>query len=467
MRSLLNGVLLSMTLVAPVMAAPLSFAVNDPSGKYLVDVLFPEPPQDPHQLARALITLRDKNTLETLQQLQTQAGNLPADRNDKNDAWLLGLYGLLYFADFNSDGRQDLAIRNGTDTEASGQPNFDVYLQDPQKTQWVLNSALTDLAKESSSGMFSVSTTDGNLHSQTDRGCCWTRATQWKMRDGELVRLGSYTQEEVPPTEYGENSSMPRGYMLRTTGAWKDGQWHEQPSLEGPVIDDSQRLVGFLNGKIPVEIWYQEQGAVLIGEVRYTKGGSGEPIKLVGSREDYGDDNFVYLHEYADDGRQMGIWRIKRETNESYTYGGTWISSAKGDARELAILLRDEYRDPDYDKLGEVARDQRSGHYQMRQDFLGRDGDLDLKILPERDAQGREVAEFTVTLKDVVTLKDIVTEHHIVPMETENLIIVREPQASKRDGPYHIQLVKNFAVINYNSAPEFQEMLTGMYRKQP
>lgn len=39
MRSLVNGVLLSMALVAPVVAAPLSFAVNDPSGKYLVEVL--------------------------------------------------------------------------------------------------------------------------------------------------------------------------------------------------------------------------------------------------------------------------------------------------------------------------------------------------------------------------------------------------------------------------------------------
>ncbi|MBU6957014.1 hypothetical protein KRR23_04555 [Pseudomonas sp. CVAP len=466
MRSLVNGVLLSMALVAPVVAAPLSFAVNDPSGKYLVEVLFPEPPQDPHQLAQALITLRDKNTLETLQQWQTQAGNVPANHNDKADAWLLGPYGLLYFADFNFDGRQDLAIRNGTDPKVDGQSHFDVYLQDPQQTRWVLNAALTDLAKESN-GMFSVSPTDGILHSQTDRGCCWMRTSQWKMRDGELVRLRSYTQEEVPPTEFGENSSMPRGYMLRTTGDWKDGQWHEQPSLEGPVIEDSQSLVGTLNGKIPVEIWYQDQGEVLIGEVRYTKGGSGEPIKLVGSREAYGDDNFVYLHEYADDGRQTGIWRITRQTIEPHNYTGTWVSGAKGDARELAILLHDEYREPDYDKLNEVDRDQRSGHYQMRRDFLGRDGDLDLKILPDRDAEGREVAEFTVTLKDAVTLKDIVTEHHIVPMETENLIIVREPQASKINGPYHIQLVKNFAVINYNAAPDSQEMLTGMYRKRP
>ncbi len=51
-------------------------------------------------------------------------------------------------------------------------------------------------------------------------------------------------------------------------------------------------------------------------------------------------------------------------------------------------------------------------------------------------------------------------------METENLIIVREPLATRRAGPYHIQLVKGFAVINHNSAPHFPDYFTGMYRKQ-
>lgn len=466
MRSLVSGVLFSMALAAPAVAEPLSFAVNDPTGKYLVDVLFPEPPAELRQLMPALITVRDKNTLQTLQQLQTQAGNVPRERDGKADPELLGNGGLLYFADFDSDGHQDLAIRNGTHPEMDYQAQFDIYLQDPQQNQWVLNRTLTDMAKGVSGGMFSLTPQDGILHTQTDRGCCWMRFTKWKMRDGELAQLSTYTQEDVPATEFGENSSMPRGYMLRTTGDWQDGQWHEQPSLEGPINDDPQMLAGTLNGKIPVELWYQEQGAVIIGEVRYTKGGNGAPIKLVGAREDISDDNFG-LHEYADDGRQTGIWRLTQERVKPFNYTGTWVSGAKGDDRELAIQLHYEQREPEYAKLSEVERNQRNGHYQMRRDFLGRDGDLDLKILPDRDAQGREVAEFTVTLKDAATLKDIATEHHTVPMEAENLIIVREPQASKLNGPYHIQLVKNFAVINYNAAPDSQDMLTGMYRKQP
>ncbi|WP_242168069.1 MULTISPECIES: hypothetical protein [unclassified Pseudomonas] len=461
MRALLCGVFLSMTFVAPLMAEPRSFSVNDPSGKFLVEVLFPEVPEALDQPAPALITVRDKNTLQVLQQLRTPAANVPL-RNGKTDPdHLVGEYGVLYFADIDFDGRQDLAIRNSSGVDEGFQYNYDVYLQDPQKTQWVLNGPLTELANANSGGMFSVNAKDRTLHSQTDRGCCWMRSAQWQMRDGQLVQLSAYTQEEVLPTEFGQNSSMPRGYMLRTTGEWKDGKWQETPRLEGPVNEDPHRLVGTLDGKIAVELWYQDQGAVVIGELRYLQRGSGEPIKLIGAREDYDNQPFLNLHEYTDDGHQTGIWRISRD------YGGTWVSGARDDDRELTIQLRDEYREPDYAKLDEVARDQRDGHYQMRNDFLRRDGDLDLKILPERDAQGRELADITLTLKDTASAKEITTAHYTVPMETENLIIVREPLASPRVGPYHIQLVKNFAVIEHNSAPDSSDYFTGMYRKQP
>jgi hypothetical protein len=467
MHSFVSGLLFSLSLAGPAMAEPRSFSVNDPSGQFLVEVLFPDAPKELGHEARALITLRDRTSLDILQQLQTPSAPMPMDEEGKTVDWrLVGESGVVFFADIDHDGRMDLAIRNGDGPAEGFQSDYDVYLQDPQKPQWVLNRELSDLASETSGGMFSVSPGDGVIHSQTDRGCCWTRSTQWQMRDGQLVRLSSYTQEDVPPTEYGENSSMPSGYMLRTSGKWQDGQWLETPSLEGPVNEDPQMMAGTLDGKIPVELWYQQQGAVLIGELRYTKSGSGKPIKLVGDRSDYDGKPFVYLHEYTDDGHQSGIWRITRNLKPPYEYTGTWVSSAKGNNPELPILLHAAQWEPEYNKLSEVERDQRNGHYQMRDDFLDRDGDLQVNVLPERDAEGREVVEFAVTLTDTRTGKLILAAHHTLAMETENLIIVREPLAPKGNGPYHIQLVKNFAVIEHNSAPENPEFFTGMYRKQ-
>lgn len=230
MRSLLNGVLITLAVVAPVMAEPRSFSVDDPSGQYLVEVLFPELPQDLQQLARALITVRDKTSLAILQQLQTPATSVPLDQNGKTVEWrLMGENGVVYFADINHDGHQ------------------------------------------------------------------------------------------------------------------------------------------------------------------------------------------------------TGIWRITRETVEPYRYSGTWVSSAKGNSPERHLQLHEQDRDPEYHTLGDVPRDQRSGHYQLLDDLLDRDGDLDLDILPDRDARGREVAEFTVTMKHTGTEKVIFTAHHSVPMETENLIIVSPP----------------------------------------
>ena len=80
MRSLVSAVLVSTMFAATAMAEPRSFSLNDPSGQFLVEVLFPDVPQDLQQLAPALITLRDKTTLAVLQQLNTPAAGVPLDR---------------------------------------------------------------------------------------------------------------------------------------------------------------------------------------------------------------------------------------------------------------------------------------------------------------------------------------------------------------------------------------------------
>ncbi|WP_460115085.1 hypothetical protein [Pseudomonas sp. H2_D02] len=216
-----------------------------------------------------------------------------------------------------------------------------------------------------------------------------------------------------------------------------------------------------LQDHVPLEIWYQKQGAVVIGEVRYLKAAGTESVRLVGAREDEGDDEFVNLYEYAHDGRRIGEWRIAREQVEPYPYIGTRTRVDKNDNRPQRVVLHEDERESDDDKTGDVESDQRSGHYQMRQDSMGRDGDLDLKILPDRNADGKEMAEFTVTVKGIVT------EHQIVTMETENLIVVSQAQTTGKNGPYHIQLVKNFAIINHNWPLDSQDMLSGMYLKQP
>lgn len=465
MRRLYCGVLLCTVGAVQALAEPRSFAVNDPSGQYLVEVLFADAPAVENQLAPAQITLRDRQTLQVLQQLHSDAGNVPRAGAGADNSWLLGPSGLLYFDDFNFDGRLDLAIRNGN--LANDSYAYDVYLQAAQPPRWTLSQPLTDLARQPDGRMFGVSHQDHTLVQQTDRGCCWIRSTRWRLEGDVPMRLSSYTQEEIPASLDDDSTSMPGGYMRRTTGEWKDGQWVEVARVEGPVIERAQSFSGTLNGNLPVELWYQENGAVLIGEVRYTRSGSGKPITLVGSRGDYDDKSYVYLHEFTDDGRRTGIWRITVAETDPLRFTGEWIKPEQSDKTELAIDLVPTDDEPPVEKLAGLPAEQRSGRYQTRDDFMGRDGVLDLQILPERDAQGREVAEFTITLNKSKTGEPIITEHHRVPMETENLIIVHDPLYPKATGPYHIQLVRGFAVLNYNAEADSPWMMSGWYRKQP
>ena len=89
MRSLVSAVLVSTMFAAPAMAEPRSFSLNDPSGQFLVEVLFPDVPQDLQQLAPALITLRDKTSLAILQQFSTPAAGVPLDGDGKTLDWRL------------------------------------------------------------------------------------------------------------------------------------------------------------------------------------------------------------------------------------------------------------------------------------------------------------------------------------------------------------------------------------------
>lgn len=466
MRTFLSGAVLSLAMAPLAMAEPRSFAVTDPSGQFLLEVLFAELPKEPEHLAPVLITVRDRQTLETLQQLQTQMDDPPEPGAEGTSDWLSGPYGVLNFGDFNFDGRQDVAIRDASEVMEIGTYRYNVYLQDAQQRTWALHPALTELARDTPLGLFQLDSATRTLRVQTQRGCCWRRDANWQFKGGELLLASAVTEEEIPPNE-SQGTSMPRGYVQRTRGALHDGTWQEQTRIEGPITESPQMLTGTLDGKLPVQLWFQDQGTVIIGEVRYTQSGSGAPIQLVGERDDYDDKPNVYLFEFADDGRQTGIWRMTADMGDPGAYTGTWIDKVYSKKPELALHLRHGGPEPAATQLGDVAPDQRSGRYQMLDDFLGRNGYLDLAVLPERDAEGREIAQFSLRLEDSKTGVPIISEQHRVPMEADNLIIVREAQASKGNGAYHIQLVKGFAVVKYNAAPDNPQMMTGMYRKQP
>jgi hypothetical protein len=85
----------------------------------------------------------------------------------------------LIFDDFNFDGAQDLAVRNGNDSEYGG-PSYDVYVYNSTKKQFVLSSELTGLATENL-GMFDTDQKRKRLTAYSKSGCCWHLKTEYEV----------------------------------------------------------------------------------------------------------------------------------------------------------------------------------------------------------------------------------------------------------------------------------------------
>lgn len=129
---------------------------------------------------KATLILYDKITgkeIETFHSLDLDF-NL-TDTQDAKLGWIaLGKYqSPLVFGDFNFDGLEDMAIRNGSKGIYSS-PSFDVYLSLANQ-KFTLNAELTKLASENL-GMFDVDRKQKELIIHLKSGCCYQQSINYK-----------------------------------------------------------------------------------------------------------------------------------------------------------------------------------------------------------------------------------------------------------------------------------------------
>ncbi|UYZ64211.1 XAC2610-related protein [Hymenobacter weizhouensis] len=118
----------------------------------------------------------------------------------------------LIFADFNFDGTEDLAIRNGNNSGYGG-PSYDVYVFTSRSRRFIRSRELTALATENL-GMFQVDKKRQRLITFQKSGCCWHLTTEFAVVPGQgLVKM--LTEEEDATTET----------MVVTTRRRVNGQW--------------------------------------------------------------------------------------------------------------------------------------------------------------------------------------------------------------------------------------------------
>ncbi len=129
---------------------------------------------------KGIVKLIDKKTKKLFQTLESDDLTLYLDKDQKPTVNVIQLYNEqspLIFDDFNFDGSEDIAIRNGNQSGYGG-PSYDVYVFNSTKKQFVPSSELTSLAYENL-GMFQTDHERKRLITFAKSGCCWHITTEY------------------------------------------------------------------------------------------------------------------------------------------------------------------------------------------------------------------------------------------------------------------------------------------------
>lgn len=157
------------------------FTINNGSNNYSATISV-EKCEDGTCEGKGIVKLTNKKTKKLFQTLTSKNLFFFLNEKQKPSVNIIQLYNEqspLIFGDFNFDGTEDLAIRNGNDS-AYGGPSYDVYIYNQIKKQLVLSKELTKLVVENL-GMFQIDKKRQRLITFTKSGCCWHLTTEYSV----------------------------------------------------------------------------------------------------------------------------------------------------------------------------------------------------------------------------------------------------------------------------------------------
>ena len=142
------------------------------------------------------IKLIDKINKTVIQSFTSEDLYFYLDENQNPSVNIIQLYNEqspLIFRDFNFDGTEDLAIRNGNNSSYGG-PSYDVYVSNSSKTKFFFSNELTKLAVENL-GMFETDNERKRIITYSKSGCCWHQKAEYIVEQKKGLKL-VYSQEE-------------------------------------------------------------------------------------------------------------------------------------------------------------------------------------------------------------------------------------------------------------------------------
>jgi hypothetical protein len=176
-----SRLLLPFVLLGTIAFGQNKFELKDASKNYNVNINVENCDKEECQ-GKATIELFDKKTSKKLQTLTSDNLNFYLNEDQKPTANIIQLYNEqspLIFDDFNFDGTEDIALRNGNESSYGG-PSYDVYVFNSTKKQFVPSEELTALAYENL-GMFNTDSERKRLITYSKSGCCWHMTTEYSV----------------------------------------------------------------------------------------------------------------------------------------------------------------------------------------------------------------------------------------------------------------------------------------------
>jgi hypothetical protein len=146
---------------------------------------------------KGTIDLYDRITKKKFQTFYSDNLDFSVDKSNNPTVNVIELYGEqspLIFDDFNFDGTEDFAIRNGNESSYGG-PSYDVYVYYSTKKQFVPSADLSELAYNHL-GMFETDHKRKRLSTFDKSGCCWHLKTEYSVIPKRgLVKVAEFEED--------------------------------------------------------------------------------------------------------------------------------------------------------------------------------------------------------------------------------------------------------------------------------
>ncbi len=192
------------------------FEVNDGSKQFDVKITVQNCEDDTCN-GEGVVELIDKKSKKVFQTLKSDDLYFYLNKDQQPSVNVIQLYNEqspLIFDDFNFDGTDDIAIRNGNQSGYGG-PSYDIYVNNFTKKQFVLSEELTALAYENL-GMFQTDPERKRIITFAKSGCCWHITTEYAVIPKKGLRKVYEMEEDA--TGDGEN-------MKVITRNWANNKW--------------------------------------------------------------------------------------------------------------------------------------------------------------------------------------------------------------------------------------------------